>query len=144
MTIKPSKALIVSSQAPDTQLSGCFAPPKPGKENSKHLMSVGHDGDIHVWANPSGKHLVSVAAHSGPIFHCVWSEFNNCSLAATCSHDATTIIWDFSDPLKPKIARQLYGHSDCVRSCAFDCTGEKIVTGSYDKTAKVRTRKPQS
>ena len=104
---------------------------------SQRLRSAGQDGDLHIWEYPSAKHLTTIDAHSGPIYDCSWSHFNQNTLVASCSHDSTTIIWDFTDPLAPVVARTLFGHTDVVRACAFDYTGMYIVTASYDKTAKV-------
>ena len=100
-------------------------------------MSVGHDGDIFVWSYPACQLLTKVDGHAGPIYDCQWSKAKAGSLVATASHDSTAILWDFSDPLKPTVLQHLYGHTDCVRACKLDCMGSRLITGSYDKTAKV-------
>ena len=129
--VKPSRAMVASCDAPDTQLKCCFSPDR------NYLMSVGHDGDIHIWSYPGCLLLTTLDAHAGPIYDCCWSSHMNGALVATASHDSTVILWDFGDPLKPTVLQHLYGHTDCVRSCTFDYTGTKVVTASYDKTAKV-------
>jgi WD40 repeat protein len=49
--------------------------------------------------------------------------------------DKTARIWDAASG-KP-IGEPLKGHEDFVRSAAFSPDGQRIVTASYDKTARV-------
>ncbi|MBK8274760.1 MAG: TIR domain-containing protein [Nitrospira sp.] len=49
-------------------------------------------------------------------------------------------VWPIPDKPDPALVRTLGGHSDWVRSCAIDVTGQWIVSGADDQTLKVWDR----
>ena len=52
----------------------------------------------------------------------------------TGSGDETARVWLLADG---SLVRTLEGHSGVVRSVCFTADGERVVTGSNDKTARV-------
>ena len=55
---------------------------------------------------------------------------------ATGSDDGTVILWDLTDPTRPRrIGDPLTGHTDAVYSVAFAPDGHTLATGSDDRHA---------
>lgn len=88
--------------------------------------------DAEVWDWESGRHLRTLAGHSGSVIHAAFSPDG--ARLATASRDGTIRLWD------PRTGEQqlvLRGHQAEVSSVAFSPDGSRLASVSDDGTLRV-------
>lgn len=101
-------------------------------ETGRWIATGGEDGTARIWDRRTGSEELRVSLQS-PVIRARLSAKGDCLLTVTeGSQDVE--LWDARTG-EPR--GQLSGHTDQVASAEFDATGEWIVTGSRDGTARV-------
>ncbi|MGH3870404.1 MAG: TIR domain-containing protein [Pseudonocardiaceae bacterium] len=97
-------------------------------------LATGGDGAATLWnlTDPARLKLHELALASGPTSVAFAPTGNT---LATGSDDGTVILWDVTDPVRPRQrGLPLAGHNDWVSSMAFSLDGQMLATGSFDST----------
>ncbi|HEX3998170.1 MAG TPA: protein kinase [Pirellulales bacterium] len=100
----------------------------------KRFVSGSWDGEVRVWDVASGKVLRSIP-YGGLYVHAVAFSPDD-SLIAAGGNDKNGFVklWDAKTGT---LLRTLVGHTDDVLSVAFSHDGKRLLTASYDKTARL-------
>jgi WD40 repeat protein/serine/threonine protein kinase len=85
-----------------------------------------------VWDAATGRELLKLRGHTGPISALKWSPDGN--RLATASEDKTARVWDAQSGGELLTLR---GHQGPVWDIAWSPTGDRLATASDDRTAKV-------
>jgi sugar lactone lactonase YvrE len=96
------------------------------------LATGSPDATAKVWDIITGRELLTLAGHEGPVQTVAFSPDG--SLLASGSEDATARIWDLATG---ETRLTLLGHEERVRGVAFSPDGSRVATSSDDGTAKV-------
>src|SRR6266853_2011543 len=114
--------LTLKDEHSDNVKSVAFSP------DSRRIVTGGDDATAKVWDAQSGKELLTLKGHSDTVDSVAVSRDGR--RIATCSLDATK-VWDAQS------GKELLTLEDGGTSVAFSPDSRRIVTGSYDHTAKV-------
>ena len=87
------------------------------------LVTAGADARVKVWDPFSGRELLNMAGHTGPVDRAVFSPDG--THLATASWDHTVKVWNIG------------GHTGFITELAFSPDGRYLATSSYDKTVKL-------
>ncbi len=87
------------------------------------------DQTVKVWDVLSGKRLLTLVGHSGPVLAVAFSPDG--THIASASYDHTARIWDAQSGRE---LLRLAGHTDRVRDVAFTPDGQQVATASWDGT----------
>jgi WD40 repeat protein len=90
------------------------------------------DDTARIWEAATGKEIVSLRGHEGPVRSAAFSPDG--SRIVTASDDNTARIWEAATGKELAILR---GHEGGVYSAAFSPDGSRIVTASSDNTARI-------
>jgi WD40 repeat protein len=123
----------------DSVLSVAWSP------EGKRLATASADKTAKVWDAETGKVLLTLTGHDDEVYSVAWSPDGK--RLATASADKTAKVWDAQSG---KGLLTLSGHTGPISSVAWSPpqtaeddsssnaeAGERLATGSYDKTAKV-------
>jgi len=114
--------------------------------DGKKVITGGMDNTVRIWdaelssAN-FGKELKKLKGHTDWVTSAVFS--SDGKKVVTGSGDKTARIWDANSGKELKrlggtsFFGQMNGHRDVVESAAFSPDGKKVVSGSWDKTARI-------
>ncbi|EYC25759.1 hypothetical protein Y032_0011g1370 [Ancylostoma ceylanicum] len=97
------------------------------------LITASWDRTANIYDVERGEVLNILSGHEMELNHC--SAHPSQKLVVTSSKDSTFRLWDFRETIQSVAVFQ--GHQDSVSSVAFS-TGDRIVSGSDDRTVKVR------
>ncbi len=111
--------------------------------DGRTLATGSADGTVILWdladptqpqpREPSLSAHRPVASHRGEVTSIAFAPDGN--TLATASDDGIAMLWDVTDPARPRSRGQpLVGHNSLVSSVAF-ADGDTVATGSYDGTA---------
>lgn len=112
----------------------------------KNLIVCGcYDNTVKLWSR-DGHCLTTIPGHSGPVKCVTWLKNADNSadedehLFASGSHDQTAFVWRWKAVEKEIDCLFAFrGHSGSVDCIATNNDGERIITGSWDKTIKLWT-----
>ena len=100
----------------------------------KDFILVGcYDNSVQLW-NKSGKQLVALSGHTGPVKCVAW--FNESKFMSS-SHDQSILIWHLNDQKKLIRTQKCVGHSESVECLDISEDKSKFVSGSWDKMIKL-------
>ncbi len=95
--------------------------------DGRRVISGGRDGQAEIWDVDSGRRVLSLVAHVGPVTSAVYSPDG--ALVATSADDGTLRLWDASTG-KMLGKRQ---HAKGVMHASWSHDGQRIVTAAYDR-----------
>ena len=107
-------------------LSAAFSP------DGSRIVTASYDKTARVWDAATGKEIVVLRGHDGPVNSAAFSPDGK--RIVTASDDKTARVWDAATGKKIVVLR---GHDGAVFSAAFSPDGSRIVTASRDQTARV-------
>jgi WD40 repeat protein/predicted Ser/Thr protein kinase len=99
--------------------------------DGSQVLTAGTD-TARIWDAKSGKQLIELRGHKGPVVHARYSEDG--SRIVTASGDATARVWDAATG---KTIATLEGHKDAVTTAVFSPDGQRLLTASADATARI-------
>ncbi|GFS17573.1 ribosome biogenesis protein WDR12 homolog [Elysia marginata] len=110
---------------------------------NNNLIACGcYDNTVKLWTR-DGHCLTTIPGHSGPVKCVTWlknTDEDDEHLFASGSHDQTAFVWRWKAAKKEiDCLYALRGHSGSVDCIAVNEDGERVVTGSWDKTIKLWT-----
>jgi len=100
--------------------------------DSKRIVSSRWDGTIRMWDAASGKEVMTLNGHGGPVWSIAFS--SDSKRIVSGSTDKTIKVWDVASGAELMTLR---GHKGPVESVAFSQDGKRIVSGSTDRTIKI-------
>jgi WD40 repeat protein len=95
--------------------------------DGQRMVSVGRDSVAHVWDISSGKRMVTLRGHEGPIRALASSDDG--AHVATGGEGSRVLLWDGGTA---KLKKALVGSADFVNALAFSPDGKLVVGGSAD------------
>jgi WD40 repeat protein/serine/threonine protein kinase len=99
-------------------------------------MAVGgEDNTVLIWDVVADRPLVTLHGHSDDAYAVVFSPDPEGRWIATAGADSTVKVWDSRAGGKP--IRTFRGHTGVVTCLAFALNGQRLVSGSRDRTVKV-------
>jgi WD40 repeat protein len=96
------------------------------------IASGGANGTVRIWDSKTGREILALEKHAGPVEACAWSPKNG--FLATASSDALVIIWEIPSGT---IRHILQGHAGSVNSCSWSPDGLLLASASADKTLQI-------
>jgi WD40 repeat protein len=90
------------------------------------------DETANVWDTATGKLLLTLAGHTGPVWSVAFS--SDGTRIATASADKTVNVWDATTG---KLLHTLPGHAAGIYGVAFSPDGTQIASASSDGTARI-------
>jgi len=100
--------------------------------DGKVLATGEVDCRVRLWNAYSGKELLTLVGHKGPIVSVGWS--GDGQTLASGSRDGTVKLWDVQSG---DCVRTFQGHQGSVRSVAWSGDGQTLASGSRDGTVKL-------
>ena len=102
--------------------------------DGKQFVTGGWNRTADVWETATGRHLASIP-HEGIYVHAVaWSPTE--PVIATGSNDREGLL-RLSDAGSGALIRKFEGHTDDILSLAFSKDGKRLLSTSYDRTARL-------
>jgi WD40 repeat protein len=95
------------------------------------LVTGSDDSTARVWGASSGEVLLKLTGHAGWV---LGVSINGAGLVATADSEGRVAIWDTASR---KLLRVFQAHRAWIRAVAFSDDGNKLVTGSDDKSVKI-------
>lgn len=99
--------------------------------DGRQLASASDDGTVNLWAVVRGERLVTVKAHSEPVFSVVFSPDG--LHFASASEDGTIKIWLAATRAHVRTLRR---HDSRIASVVYSPDGKQLASASWDKTVK--------
>jgi WD40 repeat protein/DNA-binding SARP family transcriptional activator len=99
--------------------------------DGRHMVSGGMDGIVRVWDTTTGRCLHEFHGHAGGLKAVAVGAGG---VIATAGSDRAIRLWQLP---RPNAIAVLHGHEDDVIGLAFDRSGQRLVSGSLDHTARV-------
>ena len=96
------------------------------------MVTASEDQTARLWDAATGKALVTLEGHTGPVISAAFSPDG--TRVVTASWDQTARLWDAATG---KALVTLDGHTERVYSAAFSPDGTRVVTASDDQTARL-------
>ena len=87
---------------------------------------------VRVWGASTGKVLLALSGHSGPVLRCGFS--SDGERVVSSGYDGTVRLWD---ALSGECLEELRGHSGGVWSCGFSRDGSRVVSSGLDGTVRL-------
>ena len=100
--------------------------------NGRSLASTGMDGNIKLWAVPSGDALATLSGHDGHVSTVCFSPDGR-SLASG-GRDTTIKLWDLD---QRRCVATLVGHTAAVREVAYSPDGRSLASAGSDTTVRI-------
>ena len=100
---------------------------------SRRVLTCSLDGTVRVWDALSGQELARLALRRGPALAARFSPDGSRVVAAGTAGEL--VVWSLDAPAMPGL--DLAGHADDVTWAEFDPAGERVVSASGDRTARV-------
>jgi hypothetical protein len=98
------------------------------------FVTGGWGGIARVWDTESGQELIEIPTGGQYVFAAAFSPDGRYVAAGGNSRPDYVKIWDARTG---KLAQSLKGHGDAVLSVAYSRDGKRLLTGSYDNTARL-------
>jgi len=98
--------------------------------DSKCIVSGSRDTSVHVWDAARGDTICIYDGHEKPVKAVAWSG----PYVASAGFDVTIQLWD---AITGDAIYTYTGHTSAVIAVAWSPDGTRIVSGSWDKTARV-------
>src|SRR5262245_54085708 len=102
--------------------------------DGKRLAAAGWGGDVKILNIETGEQLAAIQTGGGYVFALAFSPDGKQIAAGTNAKPDFITIWDAGTG---QPVRGLKGHSDAVLSLAYSRDGSKLLSGSYDGTARL-------
>jgi WD40 repeat protein/serine/threonine protein kinase len=106
-------------------------------QDGRLLVSGGEDNNVIVWDVATGRLLKTLRGHSGLIRSCDLTADGQTVL--TGSYDSTAKVWSIAgyQEVRSLLDQLQTGHRDEVLSVGFSAAGDRLVTTSRDRSARV-------
>lgn len=102
--------------------------------DGKRFVTGGWGGEANLWDAETGKSLLSISTPGKYIFALAFSpDGSQIAIGGNAKPDFAAIY----DATTGKLVRGLRGHRDAVLSAAFSRDGKRLLTGSYDGSARL-------
>jgi eukaryotic-like serine/threonine-protein kinase len=115
------------AHVPGAGLNVAFSP------DGKRIAIGDTDYTVKIWDVETGKKLATLRGHSGDVYTVAFSPDPDGRWVASAGEDSTVKVWDSQTG---KLVRSFRGHTGLVNSLAFSLDGQRLVTGSRDRTVK--------
>ncbi len=105
--------------------------------DGQHVLTTANDKTVRIWDWRKGTTLVGLQGPSGSFGWVSRAFFDPAEeRLLTTFGGAAAYLWDLKayDAMAPAVLR---GHTDVVKFAGFNVTGDRVVTASLDKTARV-------
>nr|WP_255216494.1 serine/threonine-protein kinase [Pseudenhygromyxa sp. WMMC2535] len=97
----------------------------------QRVATASHDGSVRLWSVDSGRELAALRGGQGSVYSLAFSPDD--SLIAAGAESGAVLLW----PTGGGEARVLEGHGDRVWDLAFDASGRRLASASFDEQARV-------
>jgi WD40 repeat protein/serine/threonine protein kinase len=106
-------------------------------KDGEFILSGSEDNSIKLWSTENGRIQKTFRGHDGAIR--ALALVDDDSVIVSASHDNRIKQWSIRqyEEIRVLQSRVLEGHTDSVLSAQFSPNGEKIVTASRDRTARI-------
>jgi len=113
--------------------------------DGKSVVTASHDGTARIWDVATRKEIAALEGHMGPVNLAVFHPKSG-DIVATAGDDNTIRFWaknaeapgTLASPVDPYVQLAvLNGHEADVTTVAISPDGQRLVTGSWDETARV-------
>jgi WD40 repeat protein/serine/threonine protein kinase len=104
--------------------------------DGRRVASGGWDRTVKIWDPDTGQQVLSLKGHRDGIMNLTFSRDGR---LATSGMDGTIQLWD-ATPLNAAVDREVRTfakHAHLITGVAFNPTGDRVLTGSWDKTVSV-------
>jgi WD40 repeat protein len=101
--------------------------------DGRTLASAGWDQVIRLWDVTAGTELAALRGHRSEVYVLAYSPDGAQLAAGSATGDSPLRIWDIAGGT----ARILEGHSNVVHGVAWSADGRLLLSGGYDRTARV-------
>ncbi len=98
--------------------------------NGRVLASGSNDNTVKLWDIQTAKEIKTLHASTEDILTVAF----NANFLATAGSDQIIKLWDLKTTANP---RSLKGHEGIIHSIAFSPNGERLISGSWDKTIRL-------
>ena len=102
--------------------------------DGRFIATCGAEGEVHFWADPSGKSIYKYQASSRMVKAVAWSHAVGSAKIVVGCEDATAHSWNAATGDTSLIYK---GHSREITSVAWSPDDRQIVSGSRDKTVQI-------
>jgi WD40 repeat protein/tRNA A-37 threonylcarbamoyl transferase component Bud32 len=102
--------------------------------DGKRIVTGGWNKNAKVWDVASGKELLTIPTGGDYVFA---AAFSPDGMHVALGGDGTPTFVGIWDAQKGTLVRDLPGHRDSVLSLCFSRDGKRLLTGSYDNTARL-------
>jgi WD40 repeat protein len=121
--------LTLPARVPGESLNVAFSP------DGRRLATGGEENTVIIRDVETGEDRQTLwGKHSGEVYAVAFSPVDDGRLIATAGEDSSVKIWDSHTG---EMKHSFRGHTSLVSSLAFSRNGERLVSGSRDKTVKV-------
>ncbi|MDI1448145.1 CHAT domain-containing protein [Polyangium sp. 6x1] len=131
---KGTRACLEGHTGPVT--SAAFSP------DGKAIVTASQDGTARIWDVATRKEIAVLRGHMGPLNQAVFHPKSG-RIVATASDDNTVRIWGEEPATRPTDVASytqlaiLNGHEADVTTVAFSPDGHRLLTASWDETARI-------